>query len=136
MYIAFYKKHKTFYEKLVRLFTKSKYVHCELVTIKLNKKFYGYTSMPGEGVVCGWKEYNENDWDFVKINFGLNDIKDFFDKTDGKGYDYLGAIGIVLGTPQNPDKYFCSEWCAEFLGIEKPWTVTPGKLYDMYKDKL
>ena len=46
-----------------------------------------------------------------------------------KKYDYLGSIGIILGCRQDPNRYFCSEWCSEFLGLANPSKITPCELY-------
>lgn len=130
MYVAFYKKPKTVVEKLIKFFTKSEYVHCEIVTVKLEKMFYGYTSDIGTGVCARWKTYEPSDWEFVKIksNKDVSELRSFYQKTKNRNYDYLGVLGFVFGTPQDPKRYFCSEWCAEFLGFEKPYKVSPAKL--------
>lgn len=134
MYLAFYKKPKTAVEKLIKFFTRSNYVHCEIVTVKLEHTFYGYASDIGVGVCARWKEYKIDDWEFIKIDDckGVTELRSFYQKTKNRKYDYLGVLGFVLGTPQNPKRYFCSEWCAEFLGVEKPYKVTPAKLKELF----
>ena len=102
MYIAFNKSNKTLMCKLIKFFTKSEYVHCELVTVKRADKFYGYSAYPGEGVRAKWISYNPNEWEFIKIP--TVDVKSFMEKTEGKKYDYLGALGFVFGNNENPNR--------------------------------
>lgn len=132
MYIAFNKSNKTLMDKMIRFFTKSEYVHCELVTVKRSDKFYGYSAYPGEGVRAKWISYDPNEWEFIKIP--SVDVKNFLQKTEGKKYDYLGALGFVFGNNDNPNRWFCSEWCATVLGLENPSKLSPGDLYRKIKD--
>ena len=132
MYIAFNKSNKTLMSKLIRFFTKSEYVHCELVTVKRSDKFYGYSAFPGEGVRVKWISYEPNEWEFIKIP--TVDVKSFMKKTEGKKYDYLGALGFVFGNNDNPNRWFCSEWCATVLGLENPSKLSPGDLYQKIKN--
>lgn len=132
MYIAFNKSNKTLMGKLIRFFTKSEYVHCELVTVKRADKFYGYSAFPGEGVRAKWISYEPNEWEFIKIP--SVDVKKFLEKTEGKKYDYLGALGFVFGNNDNPNRWFCSEWCATVLGLENPSKLSPGDLYKKIKN--
>lgn len=132
MYIAFNKSNKTVLDKLIKFFTKSEYVHCELVTVKRVDKFYGYSAYPGEGVRAKWISYDPNEWEFIKIP--TVDVKTFMEKTEGKKYDYLGVLGFVFGNNENPNRWFCSEWCATVLGIENPSKLSPGDLYKKIKD--
>lgn len=132
MYIAFNKSNKTLMDKLIRFFTKSEYVHCELVTVKRSDRFYGYSAYPGEGVRAKWISYEPNEWEFIKIP--TVDVKSFMEKTEGKKYDYLGALGFVFGNNDNPNRWFCSEWCASVLGLENPSKLSPGDLFKKFKD--
>lgn len=55
----------------------------------------------------------------------------WFTKNAGKPYDTLGAITSVLSIRfSNNDKYFCSEACAEMLGLPYPRQYTPQSLLD------
>lgn len=132
MYIAFNKSNKTLLDKLIRFFTKSEYVHCEIVTLKRSDKFYGYSAYPGEGVRAKWISYDADEWEFIKIP--SVDVKSFMQKTEGKKYDYLGVLGFVFGNNDNPNRWFCSEWCASVLGLENPSKLSPGDLYKKIKD--
>ena len=56
-----------------------------------------------------------------------------FHRTHGAGYDWLGAIGVVLKLPHNKSRWFCSEWCAYAIGCTNPHRYTPGELADTIK---
>jgi hypothetical protein len=141
MYISFQKNTGSFVDNLISYFTKSEIIHCELVTTKSTKDnaFYGYSSYPGEGVRCGWIGIDDN-WIILPLNktkfkdLKAQDVKDFYEKTKGRKYDWLGCLGFVFGNHDNPKRYFCSEWCATVMGIENPSKISPAKLYEIVKN--
>lgn len=134
MYIAFKKCENNFLEKCIKFFTKSEFVHCELVSCLSNDRFYGYSAFPGEGVRAKYVNYDKDKWEFINLkNLKTQDVKNFYEKTKGLKYDYLGVLGFVFGNPDNPKKYFCSEWCATVLGLNNPSKISPGWLYKYIK---
>lgn len=130
MFVAFKIKPVTFMERLIKFFTGDNVVHCEIVTELREGSFFGLTSMPGIGVTRGWVNYNSDEWEFIELpeRYTGKDLLDFYKKTKGRKYDYLGCLGFVFGNRDDPNRYFCSEWCAEFLGLDKPSRYTPGDL--------
>ncbi|QDD91320.1 hypothetical protein [Pseudomonas oryzihabitans] len=48
----------------------------------------------------------------------------------GAGYDWLGILGSqILPTGfQSRSRWFCSEFCAQALGLEQPHRYSPGQL--------
>ena len=137
MYIAFKKCEDDFLEKCIKFFTKSEFVHCELVSCFCNDTFYGYSSYPGEGVRAKYVNYDKDKWEFINLkNLKTQDVKEFYNKTKGLKYDYLGVLGFVFGNPDNPKRYFCSEWCATVLGLNNPSKISPGWLYKYCKGKI
>lgn len=52
-----------------------------------------------------------------------------FHRTHGAGYDWLGAIGVVLKSPHSKSRWFCSEWCAYVIGYTNPCRYSPQTLY-------
>ena len=68
-------------------------------------------------------------WDLVELEISLEEVIAFFEKTKGLKYDLIGALGVVLRIRDSKTKYFCSEWCAECLGIDKPYRFSPNSLY-------
>lgn len=136
MYIAFYKRCDNILDRLIRYFTKSEYIHCEIVTEKLITRFLGYSAFPFEGVRGKWVSYCEEDWDFVEIpSYVEMDLEFVFDETIDAKYDYLGVLGFVFGNRDNRKKYFCSEWIAMVLDLPEPSKISPAKLYELVKEK-
>ena len=121
-------------EKCIKYFTKSEFVHCELVSCFCNDTFYGYSAFPGEGVRSKYIKYDPKVWEFINLkDIKTQDVKKFYEKTKGKKYDYLGVLGFVFGNHDNPNRYFCSEWCATVLGLNNPSKISPGWLYKYLK---
>ncbi|MDG6377362.1 enoyl-CoA hydratase, partial [Glaesserella parasuis] len=52
----------------------------------------------------------------------------YFEITKGKKYDLWGALGVVLRNTHSNNRYFCSEWCGEVLGIKEAWRFSPNDL--------
>lgn len=129
VYLAFYKGKGDFLNKVVRLFTHSKYSHCAIVAHCIE---YSSTSRMG-GVYAKrlYIPYDVKEWDLVPVDIPAQDVVAFYNRTKHCKYDYLGALGIVFTVfKQKKSRYFCSEWCAECLGLDKPYKCTPGSLYD------
>ena len=61
---------------------------------------------------------------------------DFYKKTQGKKYDFIGLMSPVLGNLHDDNKYFCSEWCAEAIGLISPNKYSPCSLYRYLKKML
>lgn len=132
MQLAFYKDKGNFYDFVVRLFTLSKYSHCELVIDGIS-----YSSSPRDnGVRSKVIDFNPEHWDIIEVNADKQKALDFFNKELGKKYDWRGAIKSVVPflIKNDPNRWFCSEICAEALGIEDSEYITPVKLYLLCKD--
>lgn len=146
IYLAFYKHKrernslKNFFFRLfddtIRLFTHGKYSHCEIaMQLEKDKPTYlCYSSSNRDGGVRFKSMELPNDkWDLVELNVQPYLILEFFKKTKGKKYDLFGALGVVLRFGNSKRKYFCSEWCAEALGFDKPYKYSPNSLYRKVK---
>lgn len=157
VYLALYKGRKTgktptallarFSDWLTRKLTKGIYSHCEIAIKKQvftsgshyeNEIFYKCysSSIRDGGVRCKLIDVESDKWDLVPIN-GVSEsqIQQYFELTKCKKYDWFGAIGVVFSTAQRTDKYFCSEWCAETLGLHEPWRFSPNDLAAIYHKK-
>ena len=49
-------------------------------------------------------------------------------QTQGRRYDLPGALGVVFKTKQRHERWFCSEWCGQVLGLSEPWRFSPNDL--------
>ncbi len=136
MLIAFRRYNKnSLLDRIIRFATKSDFVHCALVSVKNKTLFYGYSSFMTGGVKSGWFGYDPDEWEFINLEgVTASHIKAFFEETKGRGYDYLGILGFIFGNPDNPKRYFCSEWCAEALMLNEPSSFSPGSLYNYIKE--
>lgn len=135
MRVYFQKASKSLLDRLIKLVTKSKYVHCEISFEWEEDCFLGYTSLAFKGVCSDWIDYSPDEWDFLEVPGDSQTVLKFYEKTKGRGYDYLGVLGFVFGNPDNPRRYFCSEWCATVMGIPNPSKISPGELYKLLESK-
>ena len=54
----------------------------------------------------------------------------FFTQTEGSGYDLFGMARFVIAPLRGAgDKYWCSEWVAEALGLREPWRYGSNGLH-------
>lgn len=127
MQIAFYKASGTWADKLIRLVTCQKYSHCELV---IDGLCYS-SSMRDNGVRMKYINLDPKSWDVYELPQYYDQALalTWFIKHVGKKYDMLGAITSVLPFNINiPNRFFCSEACAEMLGVENAKSIIPKDL--------
>lgn len=121
-----------FSDWLTRRLTKSPYSHCEIAIPISGSHFDCYSSSIRDGGVrCKTMSLPADKWDLIELPGGHTAharLWFIFTQTQGRRYDWLGAIGIVAGTRQNHNKWFCSEWCAYVLDYAEPWRLSPGSL--------
>lgn len=117
---------------MIRWWTNSKYSHCELY---VDKNLIGISS--NEGVRIKKEILNPNKWDLLTIPKKYDvDYINFFNKTKGKKYDWLGIIlsNVFNRGIHNKNKYTCSEWLIEC--IDKSLNIIPEpKKYQSYSPK-
>ncbi|MDP8173691.1 enoyl-CoA hydratase [Pasteurella skyensis] len=141
IYIALYKGKGNWVDKIVRLFTRGRYSHCELVVKKTeftggshyeNDTVYEcYSSSPRDnGVRRKNINIDNKNWDLVKLdNVTEQQIISYYQQTKGAKYDLWGAIGVCLGIQDEREKYFCSEWCFNVIfGSDQGWRFSPNQL--------
>lgn len=126
--------------------TKGKYSHCELAVARRewlsghhydNEVVYDCysASIRDGGVRCKQIDLDSGKWDLIPLN-GITEtqIKGYFEQTKGKSYDWLGALGVVLFTPQSRDKFFCSEWCFNAIfNSNHGWRFSPNHLAAIFR---
>ena len=140
--IAFY-KHKRernsvkntlfrFFDDAIKFFTHGPYSHCEIAIPNPDPSLvftcYSASNRDG-GVRKKVMQLPLERWDLVELKISPKEVNVFFEKTKGLKYDLIGALGVVLRIRDSKTKYFCSEWCAECLGIEKSYRFSPNSLY-------
>ena len=65
-------------------------------------------------------------WDLIPLPQSVAiSASRLFHRTHGAGYDWLGAIGVVLKSPHSKSRWFCSEWCAYVIGYTNPCRYSP-----------
>lgn len=130
VYLAMYKARGNWVDKIIRLFTGKPYSHCELAVAN-GDKYLCYSSSPRDGGVrYKAMHLSEDKWDLIPITgVSVAQITQFYGKTAGKKYDFVGAIGCALPLRQKPSRYYCSEWCYEAVFGQAPKTaISPNQL--------
>ncbi len=154
VYLALYKhKPKLFSKKwlqaiqdgLIRFFSKGQYSHCEIVVEKLKNYveydyhyiYECYSSSPRDaGVRMKQIDVQDGKWDLVLLS-GITEqhIRNYFEKTKVKKYDWFGVFGLLFGIPHSRSKFFCSEWCFNVIrNSEDGWRFSPNQLAVMFKN--
>jgi len=131
--LAFYKAKGSLMDKAIRIWTKSKYSHVEVI---YSGKSYG--NIPGEDMSVRSRvhSYNTNSWDLVHIDIDIDYFLEFYEKTKDYKYDWVG-IFLSQIFPFNTDqrkKFFCSEWAAEACQLcekGKGNRYSPGEVYKL-----
>ena len=128
MKVAFYKAEGNWQDKLIRLWTRGKYSHCEIVDGNV-----WYSSSPRDGGVRAkyMDDWDENSWDFIEVEADHDRLIEVYAKYEYAKYDWLGIIltqFIPLGI-ENEKKVFCSEFCAIVLDLYGAKWLSPNALY-------
>ena len=127
-----------------RKLTKGQYSHCEIAIERqefVSGDYYPITtydcyssSIRDGGVRCKQIDVTSNKWDLIPLDrLTEAQVKRFFAQTQGKKYDWLGAIGVIFKSSQHTNRYFCSEWCGRLLGIDESWRFSPNDLAAIIK---
>jgi len=129
--VAFYKAKGTLFDALVRWVTQSPYSHCELV---IDGVAYS-SSGRDHGVRAKNIAWNPEHWDFLELDEAVPEAKKalakaWFEVHLGESYDWFGLIWFVIPLPwEKRRRWFCSEACAEALGMSRSWAYSPQTLY-------
>lgn len=138
-YLALYKGKGTLFNRLIRLWTRSKYSHCEIVLSAHNESlvvddsgavWLSASAMDG-GVRSKEIELNLEHWDLIPVPWAdRSRINWVFQKHRGKGYDWLGIFfsQLLASGLHSLRRMFCSEFCAAALGLPNPQRYSPAQL--------
>jgi hypothetical protein len=131
IYLALYKGRGTLFNRLIRLWTRSKYSHCELVLA--DGRWLSASAMDG-GVRAKHIELNLEHWDLIPLRWAdYRQIARVFRATAGAGYDFFGLFGsqlLPVGL-HSRRRWFCSEFCAAALGFPMPQRYSPAQLAEV-----
>lgn len=145
MKVAFYKRGKSFFGKLIRFYTRGPYSHSELV-FSTGACFSSHEADGGTRFKA--IDLNPDEWDILDVPMTAaleNMVRTFCAAEDGCGYDWRGISFSFLPIPvgwQHPDKWFCSEICtaglqlAGYLSGYTPASLSPNGLYKALKKEL
>lgn len=127
--LAFYKYTGDAYDRLIKLFTRSKYSHCELIVEGIS-----YSSSPQDGGVRAKEIHFKSDrWDIIDVPGDPKEIVHWFSEHHGQKYDWFGAIKTVFPlSPNYGSKWFCSEACAAALQLKREKWFDPGDLAEYF----
>jgi hypothetical protein len=123
---------------LIALFTKSKYVHTEIIYIEHGRLVMMSASQYSDNVRKRWHKLNTN-WEYYRMKVDekfISNMLEFFKIVKHCKYDYLGILGFILFNKDRSDKWFCSEFVSNILKINsykpmwclEPSEISPGKL--------
>lgn len=126
MQIAFYKGRHRLFDRVVQFLTKGPYSHCELA---IDGQCYSSSWRDG-GVRRKTIDLASGNWDVHPIHLADEDyVRAWFELHMGDKYDVLGLFGFVLPwRTESRSRWFCSEACAEALGLSRGWKISPNDL--------
>ena len=122
-----------FSDWLTRKLTRGQYSHCEIAVALDGVQFECYSSSIRDGGVrCKTMPLPAAKWDLIELPDSSGSLKTnlaaVFAQTQGQRYDLPGALGVVFKTRQRHERWFCSEWCGQVLGLSEPWRFSPNDL--------
>ena len=141
--IAFYRGKKSgsglmpsvfrFLDSATRVLTKGPYSHCEIVEVLPTGEYKCFSSSYRDGGVRSKiLSLDSDSWDLVDAPYLTAEaVEEVKRRTVGLKYDLVGAVGVVILSPDRPHKWFCSELAAEVIGLKEPWRFSPNTLYSV-----
>ena len=126
-----------FTDGLTRVLTRGRYSHCE-IAVREHTQASVYTcysaSIRDGGVRCKVMPLPSANWDLIPLPDSVDGrLKTLWSRTQGQGYDLLGAFGVIFGLPENRRRWFCSEWVGAALGLPESWRFSPNDLAAIFK---
>lgn len=140
VYIAFYRgrSERPGFARLAdwvtRTVTRSPFSHCEIAVgpgdYTAETPFTCYTSSFRDGGVrVKSMPLPPKKWELIEIHASPDLIAAFYGERAGKKYDVAGVAGFLFFCREDPERWFCSEFCAGFMQLRDPWRYSPGQLY-------
>ena len=125
--LAFYKGPGDITDKAIRWWTNSRFSHVELVVGS-----QWISTSPRTMVLSSRRVTPDtSNWEYLDINIDEHLLEDLKVKYMGHKYDWLGIVmsQFVPAGVEDPNRLFCSEWCAKVLGYKNANEYSPGDLY-------
>ena len=135
VYLATFVGRGSWVNSLIRFWTRSDASHSE---IKIGPCGYSSSIMDG-GVRCKRIDFNSSDWELLPLPWvEQSEVIQYFAKTQGNPYGWMDLIlRQLLHLPsKNRKGQFCSEWCAESIGLKSGREFSPYLLRDIISDIL
>lgn len=122
--------------RAIQWWTRSIYSHCELV---IEGTCYS-SSIMDKGVRAKVIDLEPDKWDVIDLPWvRAADILAYFEKTDSNTYGWLSLVTSQLfnRNQADNDSQFCSEWCANAIGLPDASIHSPRTLanYCLYKNQ-
>ena len=121
-----------FTDWLTRKLTRGQYSHCEIVEFVGDNEYRCHSSSIRDGGVrCKTMPLPAAKWDLIALPERESlaaALQLVWLQTQGRRYDLPGALGVVFKTKQRHERWFCSEWCGQVLGLSEPWRFSPNDL--------
>lgn len=155
VYLALYKGRKTIktpkdlafriIEWVIRKVTGGQYSHCEIaVPVAFSDDLFDCysSSFRDSGVRCKRMPLPAAKWDLIALDnqrIVMERLFSLWRCTKGKRYDLLGVLCVTSFfrrvLRQSADKWFCSEWCGEVMGVTEPSLRSPVDLAELSQGK-
>ncbi|MEM5541739.1 hypothetical protein WNY61_03220 [Sulfitobacter sp. AS92] len=131
--LAFYKAPGRWQDAAVRLITRSRFSHCELVAIQPqpggSARAVSASKRDGNCVRERRIEFHRGHWEFARVGVDMSEAWGRALDEIGFPYDVFRAALSALPVDINSDRgWFCSELCAYAIGLSRPHTYSPGDL--------
>lgn len=129
MKVAFHKGGNLIGDRIIKWWDAGIYSHCEVV---FGDGLWASASfMDGQKVRGKFINPADSHWDYLTLPASYEAAaRAFFTQTEGSGYDLFGMTRFIIAPLRGAgDKYWCSEWVAEALGLREPWRYGPNGLH-------
>lgn len=123
---------------LTRQITRGQYSHCELAIRLPENAADGAplyecrsASIRDGGVRMKVMPLPSDKWDVIPLPASqamTERLQSLWDNTRAAPYDFAGAIGLAIACRHSRRRWFCSEWCAQAIGLPESWRFSPNSL--------
>jgi hypothetical protein len=144
VYLAFYKGKGDFKDYLIRLFTRSRWSHCEVAYLPKNGSYSSSTisSSPRDGGlrIVSHQDLSEDNWHLVEVPWStLRDVIDHYSvlkRGVRRKYDWVAIFltHFLRLNIHSETNLTCSEACSLLLGLRGGFRWSPQDLYLIVSD--